>query len=126
MRGLSDSGKLFGRTGGDGGRPVVARGRWARRGAELVFAILALRLYSLQVVEHEHYLELAKENVLREEVLPASRGVIRDRTGQVIVDSEPSCALAVDPFDRAFRNPGALDAMLTRLSPLAGVPPEEM
>ena len=126
MRGLSDSGKLFGRTGGDGGRPVVARGRWARRGASLIFAVLVIRLYSLQVLEHEHYLELAKENVLREEILPAIRGVIRDRTGQVLVDSEPSCALAVDPFDRAFREPGALDAMLARLSPLAGVPAAEM
>src|SRR5262245_56535663 len=122
MRGLSDSGKLFGRTSGDGGRPVVARGRWARRGAGFVFAVLVIRLYSLQVLEHERYLELAKENVLREEVLPAIRGVIRDRTGQVLVDSEPSCALAVDPFDRAFRDNGALDAMLARLAPLAGVP----
>ncbi len=49
MRGLSDSGKLFGRPGGDGGRPVVARGRWARRGAGLSSPYLVLRLYSLQV-----------------------------------------------------------------------------
>ncbi len=126
MRGLSDSGKLFGRAGGDGGRPVVARGRWARRGAGLVFAVLVLRLYSLQVIEHERYFELAKENVVREEILPAIRGVIRDRSGQVLVDSEPSCALAIDPFDRAFREHGALNATLARLSPMAGVPAEEM
>jgi len=96
---------------------AAARARWARRVAGLVLALLAARLYQLQIIDHDRYFELAKDNILREEVLPAIRGVIRDRSGQVLVDSEPACALTIDPFDRALRKPGVLEATLARLAP---------
>ena len=54
----------------------------ARRLVGLAFAVLALRLLHLQVVEHERLFELAKDNILREEVLPAIRGVVRAREGR--------------------------------------------
>lgn len=93
----------------------------------VVFAVLLLRILYLQVVDHDRLLDLAKDNVLREQVLPAIRGVIRDRNGELLVDSEPSCTVAIDPFHRAFRqDEEALERTLDRLSTIIEIDPEEM
>ena len=121
MRGYFGSTSRGGRTGGEISKiAAAARARWARRVAGVVLTALAGRLYYMQVIEHDRYFDLAKDNILREEVLPAIRGVIRDREGQVLVDSEPACVLTIDPFDRTLRKPGVLSATLARLAPAVG------
>jgi penicillin-binding protein 2 len=107
-------------------RASAARARGAHQVLAVTFIILALRLFYLQAVDHERLHELARDNVLREEVLPAIRGVVRDRTGSVLVDSEPSCTVALDPFDRAFRVPGRLEETLDRLALVIAVEPQVM
>jgi len=51
------------------------------------------RLYLLQVVRHDYYADLSQGNRVRTEPIPASRGLILDRNGAVLVDNEPAYQL---------------------------------
>ena len=62
------------------------------------FALVVVGLLRLQVVEHAEYLELAKENRVRLEVLRAPRGSIFDRHGDLLADSAPSFSVVYRPF----------------------------
>jgi penicillin-binding protein 2 len=62
------------------------------------FAVIALGLLQLQVVEHQRYSELSKENRVRLEVLRAPRGAIFDRNGALLADSAPSFSIMFRPF----------------------------
>src|ERR1041385_1056092 len=55
----------------------------------LLLAILSVRLYVLQVVNGGKYAEIAENQRIRWLPIPAPRGVIFDRDGNVIVDSRP-------------------------------------
>jgi penicillin-binding protein 2 len=58
----------------------------------LTFLLLG-RLYLLQVVRHDYYAELSQGNRVRNEPIPASRGLIIDRNGSVLVNNEPAYQL---------------------------------
>jgi penicillin-binding protein 2 len=58
----------------------------------LVVALLA-RLSYLQVVRHEYYVELSQGNRVRLDPIPASRGLILDRGGNVLANNEPAYQL---------------------------------
>jgi len=58
----------------------------------LTFVLLG-RLYLLQVVRHDYYADLSQGNRVRTEPIPASRGLILDRNGKVMVDNEPAYQL---------------------------------
>ena len=58
----------------------------------LTFTLLG-RLYVLQVMRHEYYADLSQGNRVRNEPIPASRGLILDRNGTVLVDNEPAYQL---------------------------------
>src|ERR1700704_6271770 len=60
--------------------------------ALLTFGLLG-RLYLLQVVRHDYYADLSQGNRVRTEPIPASRGLILDRNGRVLVDNEPAYQL---------------------------------
>jgi penicillin-binding protein 2 len=62
----------------------------------LVFVILLLRLWFLQIVNHKYYAALAEQNRLRTENTPALRGKICDRNGQVLARNRFSFAVFVD------------------------------
>jgi penicillin-binding protein 2 len=64
-------------------------------GALMVVLTLTLvgRLYLLQVVRHDYYADLSQGNRVRTEPIPASRGLILDRNGTVLVDNEPAYQL---------------------------------
>jgi len=51
------------------------------------FVILIVRLFTLQVVQHEQYAQFARDNQLQRERIPGPRGYMRDRTGRIIVDN---------------------------------------
>jgi penicillin-binding protein 2 len=55
--------------------------------------LLIGKLFWLQVVRHDYYLELSQGNRLRRDPIPASRGLILDRHGTVLVDNEPTYQL---------------------------------
>jgi cell division protein FtsI/penicillin-binding protein 2 len=59
--------------------------------------------------------------------VPAIRGVMRDKSGEVLVDCEPACTVAIDPFHRLFRQEtGSLERTLARLSSIIQMDPAEM
>ena len=64
-------------------------------GALIFAAVLALvsRLAVLQVARHDYYSELSQGNRVRIEPIPAARGLILDRHGQVLADNQPAYQL---------------------------------
>lgn len=79
----------------DGGRnlppPEIKRRRAVALCAILVafFALLA-QLFNLQVVQGERYRRLSEENYMRITPIPAPRGDIIDRNGNILVTSRPA------------------------------------
>ena len=64
-----------------------------------LFAILALQLLRMQVLQGDEYRLRAQNNRLREVPLTASRGLIYDRYGTLLVENVPSFSAAVVPAD---------------------------
>jgi penicillin-binding protein 2 len=64
-------------------------------GVLMVLLTLTLvgRLVLLQVIRHDYYADLSQGNRVRNEPIPASRGLILDRNGVVLVDNEPAYQL---------------------------------
>jgi penicillin-binding protein 2 len=62
-------------------------------------ATLALiaRLFLLQVSRHDYYAELSQGNRVRTEPIPAARGLILDRHGELIAGSQPTYQLELVP-----------------------------
>jgi penicillin-binding protein 2 len=58
---------------------------------------LIVRLFVLQVSRHDYYLELSQGNRARTEPLPAARGLILDRNGELIAGSQPAYQLELVP-----------------------------
>ncbi|MGZ8224926.1 MAG: penicillin-binding protein 2, partial [Methylobacter sp.] len=54
---------------------------------------LVIRLVYLQIVGHEHYATLAKENSIKIEPLVPTRGIIYDRHGKILAENMPSYSL---------------------------------
>src|SRR5438309_8126149 len=64
-----------------------------------LFAIIFFRLWFLQVLTGDQYLAKASTNRVRQLAVPAERGQILDRDGNVLVDSKPSIAVQLSPPD---------------------------
>jgi len=62
-------------------------------------ATLALiaRLFILQVSRHDYYADLSQGNRVRTEPIPAARGLILDRHGELIAGSQPAYQLELVP-----------------------------
>ena len=63
------------------------------------FALLLGRLYWLQVVESDRYRNLAENNRLRLRTVRAPRGLILDRKGRAIAETQGSFDLVCSPVD---------------------------
>jgi penicillin-binding protein 2 len=68
-------------------------------GALMALLGLALfgRLYLLQVTRHDYYSALSQENRVRTDPIPAARGLILDRFGEVIASNQPTFQLELIP-----------------------------
>jgi penicillin-binding protein 2 len=86
--------------------------------AVVLFAVLFLRLWYLQVVSGDKYLAEAKNNRSREFRIKAPRGKILDRNGGVLVENRTSLALQVNPL-KLPEDPVARHAELAHLGALA-------
>ena len=73
------------------------RYKWMALSALLAFAVVASRLFQLQVLDGAEYSTVAHENIIRRVVLPTTRGVIRDATGKVLASSRPSYDVEIVP-----------------------------
>src|SRR5215469_15543933 len=58
---------------------------------------LIVRLFVLQVSRHDYYADLSQGNRVRTEPIPAARGLILDRHGDLIAGSQPAYQLELVP-----------------------------
>lgn len=62
----------------------------------LIFTGFSARLVYLQVTKHEEYTTLAAQKHSRKEVIPANRGMILDRNGEILAASIPVRKVTLD------------------------------
>src|SRR5262245_61671593 len=84
------------------------------------FAVLFLRLWSLQILSSSHYLNEALNNQLRTDRIEAPRGPILDRNGRVLVTNAPGRTATVSPF--ALPKGDGRDTELRKLAMVLHVP----
>jgi penicillin-binding protein 2 len=89
--------------------------------AAVVFFLLLSRLWFLQVVQSDRLREMSENNRLRFVPVTASRGVVLDRNGKLLVDNSPSFSVAVIPQDVRDK-----DALIGTLSQLLRIEPGEL
>ncbi|MDD4907183.1 MAG: penicillin-binding protein 2 [Methylobacter tundripaludum] len=82
---------------------------------------LIVRLVYLQIVGHEHYATLAKDNSIKIEPLVPTRGIIFDRHGKVLAENTQSFSLELIPEQISD-----LDDTLLRLKALLNIPDEKI
>ncbi len=73
------------------------RFKWLALTATLGFSVLIGRMVQLQILEHDKWTAVARENMTRTIRLRATRGVVEDTAGRIVADSRPSYALYVTP-----------------------------
>ncbi|MGQ9688751.1 MAG: penicillin-binding protein 2 [Desulfobaccales bacterium] len=79
----------------------------------IMFGLLVLRLWFLQLVQGEHLQQRSERNRIRSQELPPWRGMILDRHGNVLVSNRPSFNLMATLEDIA--DPAALARRLASL-----------
>lgn len=63
----------------------------------IVLLVLAGRMFYLQVANHEHFTTLSKDNRVKLEPLPPTRGLIYDRKGRILAQNLPAYSLEIVP-----------------------------
>jgi penicillin-binding protein 2 len=63
----------------------------------LLTCLVILRLVDLQVISHEHYSDLSRGNRVRIEAIPPTRGLVFDRSGNLMAANLPSYQLELIP-----------------------------
>lgn len=63
----------------------------------LLITALVVRLVYLQIVGHEHYATLSKDNRIKISPLPPTRGIIYDRHGKMLAQNMPTYSLELIP-----------------------------
>jgi penicillin-binding protein 2 len=93
--------------------------------AVALFAVLAFRLWDLQVLSGQQYLAEAKNNRTRDYKVIAPRGHILDRDGGVLVDNRTSLALQLN-MQKLPEDPARQKAELTQLGHLVHMSPAKV
>jgi penicillin-binding protein 2 len=116
--------------GGDWRKPPVPA-QFALRVAVLggvglvMFAIIFLRLWYLEVLSGDRYLAEAQNNQVREFTVQAPRGEITDRNGEVLVDNRTALELQVKTTELP-RTKHRRNLVFKRLGVAAGMSPEHI
>ncbi|HET9425436.1 MAG TPA: penicillin-binding protein 2 [Gemmatimonadaceae bacterium] len=92
---------------------VVRRGRRASLIVIGVILVLQVAFFRTQVLAHSQWVMQSEENRLRQVPIPAPRGVIYDRRGEVIAENSVSYNVSM-----LVKNEGELKATMDRLSEL--------
>jgi len=87
-----------------------------RAGLLLVVALLALRLWHLQIREGPYYRDLSENNRTRSVILEPARGLIYDRNGILLANNVPSFSLYVSLEDVKDR-----EALIEKITELIGL-----
>lgn len=81
-------------------------------GLILLSLIILGRLFQLQIVEHDTYGPLSRQNSLRQETVSPARGLIYDRNGRLLVDNEPIYSITITPARYNKKNTPLLAKLL--------------
>ena len=73
------------------------RYKWMALVVVLMFLVLLARMVKLQLIDHEHWAAIARENITKTIQLPATRGVIRDARGRIVATNRPSYDVYITP-----------------------------
>jgi penicillin-binding protein 2 len=87
--------------------------RWATLFVLVVFSVLILRLWFLQIMNGPVYRSKSEHNRIRLQDISPFRGIIFDRNGEVLVDNRPSYDLYIIPEE--VQDKGRLLESLNRL-----------
>lgn len=74
------------------------RGRLARWLAMLVIVGLGVQFFRVQILKHSTYALQSEDNRIRRLPIPAARGTVYDRNGEVIAENVPGYSIAVLPL----------------------------
>ncbi|HUB09083.1 MAG TPA: penicillin-binding protein 2, partial [Myxococcales bacterium] len=105
---------------------ATARDLWTRLMvfgglAAACFLVLAGRLYRLQISQGKDYYERSVDNFVKEVKVPADRGLLLDRRGELLADSRPSYDVYLTPSICRKR----CDDVIGRLSAYLGLTADE-
>jgi penicillin-binding protein 2 len=93
--------------------------------ALIMFGIIFFRLWYLQILSGEQYVQQAAHNTLRELPIAAPRGQILDREGKVLVTSKVTNAVQLVPSELPPAGPRRR-ALYRRLGKLLGMSPKRI
>ncbi len=93
---------------------------WLKGAIIIACLVLVGKLFSLQVLQGQEYQKLSEGNRLRNQVILAPRGLIKDSRGQILVQNRPSFSLVVTPADLPAEG---LDGQITKLAELMKLDP---
>ena len=85
--------------------------------------VLVVRLYQLQILRGEDYVNQSIANFRKSLFVPADRGLIKDRRGHTLVDNRPSFDVFMTP---AFCKGKERDEVLTKLKEFLHLAPEDL
>ncbi|MBL7130264.1 MAG: penicillin-binding protein 2 [Candidatus Omnitrophica bacterium] len=86
----------------------------------ILFIILVLGLFYIQIIQGDYFYNLSEKNIIRVVALDAARGKILDRNGIVLADSIPSFNISVIPQEVKNKTD-----LFSKLSKLLKVPDEK-
>jgi penicillin-binding protein 2 len=93
----------------------------------LVFGFYVLRLFNLQILQNDAYLEQAEENRITNISIQTERGIVFDRNGVILARNIASYNVIITPAQlpgdpTEFPLPGAVEEIYRELSPLINIP----
>ena len=91
---------------------IARRTRLSSYGLGIGFVLLLSAFFRAQVLQTESYTKQSQENRLREIPLPAPRGIIYDRKGQIIAENLPAYSVSI-----TAPNVDSLRSALAQLAP---------
>lgn len=99
------------------------RAWWMIGSVLLLFGVLVVRLYLLQITGWEQYQIQSENNTMQPVPIAANRGLILDRSGEILVDNRPSYTISVVP-SRLMRNTdrATQSRVISRLSRTVDLP----
>ena len=92
-------------------------------GQASLVALLGVRLFHLQVMEHEQYKDMATDNSVNYALHMPKRGLITDVKGRLLVDNQASYSLKLVPEETQEHK---IKDILQRLSSIIPLTPEEI
>ncbi|HEX3840572.1 MAG TPA: penicillin-binding protein 2 [Acidimicrobiales bacterium] len=104
--------------------PIVLLGRRTRALRVLllvIFVAMILRLVAVQEFSHQHYASLSSAELTQTVTVPALRGGIYDRNGEVLAESVTKQTVVADPF--LIKDPGTV---ASALAPVLGLPASQL